>query len=87
MTIESEVPDEHPEKDAIEEALKESLQGAPGDWRIEIALATAFTPPWWLVSFEGLGERFCMSFRPMEQRASYIQECVRKAMTRRKLIE
>lgn len=87
VTVQSEIPPHTSHMEAIEAAIKEAFRGAPGSWRIEVALATAFSPPWWLITIEGLDELCRMSFRPAEQNAQFIHDRVREVLRRRGLVD
>src|SRR5262249_43298655 len=87
LTLDSEIPAQFPDKTAIEQAIREALQDAPGSWCIQVALVPDFSPPWWLISIEGHDELVRLPLRPAEQNAQFLYERVRDALRRRGVVE
>ena len=53
LTIDSAIPADHPEKQAIEEAVREVMSGASGLWRVWITVPPASR--WWGLHVRGVG--------------------------------
>ncbi len=78
LVLDSEIPASHPEKQAIEEAIREALAGlSGGKVHIEVASHAA----WWVIRIQGPHfRRTLVVERPEKQNARDISSLVRKAL-------
>ncbi len=78
LTLESEIPASHSEKQAIEEAIREALSGLSG-WKVQIEVASRAA--WWAIRIQGPHfRRTIVVERPEKQNARDINLLVRKAL-------
>ncbi len=78
LVLDSEIPAGHPEKQAIEQAIRETLVGLSG-WRVQIQVASRAS--WWVVRIQGPHfRRTLVVERPEKQNARDISSLVRKAL-------
>jgi hypothetical protein len=78
VRIDSEIPVGHPEKQAIEEAIRSALGGLSG-WRVQIAVARRAA--WWVIRIQGPHFRRALVIEsPEKQNARDIGTLVGKAL-------
>ncbi len=78
LVLDSEIPASHPEKQAIEEAIREALVGLSG-WTVQIEVAPRAA--WWVIRIQGPHfRRTLVVERPAKQNARDISSLVRKAL-------
>jgi len=78
LVLDSEIPASHPEKQAIEEAIRQALTGLSG-WKVQIAVAPRAV--WWVLRIQGPHFRRALVVeRPEKQNARDIGSLVRKAV-------
>jgi hypothetical protein len=78
LVLESEIPASHPEKQAIEEAIREALAELSG-WKVQIEVAPRAA--WWAIRIQGPHfRRTLVVERPEKQNARDIGSLMRKAL-------
>jgi len=78
LQLDSEIPASHPEKQAIEEAIRKALAGLSG-WKVQIAVAKRAA--WWVIRIQGPHFRRALVVEgPEKQNAPDISSLVTKAM-------
>jgi hypothetical protein len=78
FVLDSEIPASHPEKEGIEEAIREALTGFSG-WKVQIEVASRAA--WWVIRIQGPHFRRTLVIeRPEKQNARDISSLVRKAL-------
>ena len=78
LVLDSEIPPGHPEKQAIEQAIREALVGLSG-WKVQIEVASRAA--WWVVRIQGPHFRRTLVLEgPEKQNVRNISSIVRKAL-------
>ena len=78
LLLDSQIPANHPEKNAIEEAIQNEFSGLLG-WRVQIAVARR--AGWWVIRIQGPHFRRVLVIETAEkQNARHISTLVRKAL-------
>lgn len=78
LQLESEIPESHPEKQAIEESIRQVLTGLAG-WRVQISVASRAA--WWVIRIQGPHFRRALVVEaPEKQNARDISMLVTKAL-------
>lgn len=74
LSLESEIPEEHPEKSSVEEALRDVLNGLPGSWKASISRGRIGY--WWALRVEGPGLDWTVILDAKDQNAGFIHSRV-----------
>jgi len=74
LSLESEIPEGHPQKGPIERALRDLLTGLPGPWKASITRAR--TGYWWAIRVEGPGVDWTMVLDAKDQNPGFIHSRV-----------
>jgi hypothetical protein len=70
LVLESEIPEDHPQKRAIEDALREVVGGLPGSWKVTISRARI--GHWLALRIEGPGLDWTLIMDAGDQNPEFI---------------
>ncbi len=85
VNIESDIPTDHPDRIAVESAIREGLDGVGGSWRAGIMQVQG--APWWVVYVHEVQKGFKRSAlldSPPKQRPDSVREIVEQLAQERR---